>query len=101
MTSRRNIGIYNKSRSLTLQLCQVMNTYSIRLIVYMSEANWRQCAEYEVKEVSIGMHTLFVYQMRELSLDDMFAMLSEMDSKQTEISGTRIWTGSLALSHVR
>nr|CCA16884.1 conserved hypothetical protein [Albugo laibachii Nc14] len=65
----------------------------------MSEANWRQCAEYEVKEVSVGMHNVFVYQMCELSLDAMFAMLSEMDTEQTEISGTRIWTGSLALSH--
>ena len=67
----------------------------------MSEANWRQCVEYEVKEVTVGMHNVFVYQMCELSLGATFAMLPEMDTEKTEISGTRIWTGSLALSHVK
>ena len=65
------------------------------------EADWRACVEYEVKRVVVGDLEVQVSQMEELSVAASLFMLAEMDANVTEISGTRLWTGSHYLSRVR
>uniref|UniRef100_M4B2J8 FAM86 N-terminal domain-containing protein n=1 Tax=Hyaloperonospora arabidopsidis (strain Emoy2) TaxID=559515 RepID=M4B2J8_HYAAE len=62
------------------------------------EADWRACVEYEVKRVVVGDLEVQVFQMEELSVAASLFMLAEMDANVTEISGTRLWTGSHYLS---
>ncbi|CEG42754.1 Predicted methyltransferase [Plasmopara halstedii] len=62
------------------------------------EANWRACVEYETKRVSVGNMEVLVLQMEELPIAASLFMLAEMDANVTEISGTRLWTGSHHLS---
>ncbi|KAH7484491.1 Protein-lysine N-methyltransferase efm3 [Phytophthora ramorum] len=58
------------------------------------EADWRACVEYETKRVVVGDLEVQVFQMEELPVAASLFMLAEMDANVTEISGTRLWTGS-------
>ncbi|CAH0488086.1 unnamed protein product [Peronospora farinosa] len=62
------------------------------------EADWRACVEYETKCVVVGDLKVQVLQMEELPVAASLFMLAEMDANVTEISGTRLWTGSHFLS---
>ncbi|POM63678.1 FAM86A protein [Phytophthora palmivora] len=62
------------------------------------EADWRACVEYETKRVVVGDLEVQVFQMEELPVAASLFMLAEMDANVTEISGTRLWTGSHFLS---
>jgi hypothetical protein len=64
------------------------------------EADWRACVEYEIKRVVVGDLEVQVFQMEELPVAASLFMLAEMDANVTEISGTRLWTGSHFLSRV-
>ncbi|GMF14009.1 unnamed protein product [Phytophthora lilii] len=56
------------------------------------------CVEYETKRVVVGDLEVQVFQMEELPVAASLFMLAEMDANVTEISGTRLWTGSHFLS---
>ncbi|KAI9913756.1 hypothetical protein PsorP6_005129 [Peronosclerospora sorghi] len=62
------------------------------------ETNWKACVEYETKRVLVRDMEVHVFQMEELPVAATLFMLAEMDANVTEISGTRLWTGSHYLS---
>ena len=67
----------------------------------MDETDWCASVEFEIKRVAVGDLVVQVCQMEELSVAASLFMLAEMDANVTEISGTRLWTGSHFLSRVQ
>lgn len=65
-----------------------------------NEADWRASVEYETKRVVVGDLIVKVFQMEELPVAASLFMLAEMNANVTEISGSRLWTGSHFLSRV-